>query len=153
MATEKAISFSRDLKDALAVRLSDLTWVESFDSNNDALLTGGAGVAGNPNVVIRIKPVASIQKDILGLAQNVYTPHKIQVAFEGNASTTTSTLPNTANTMKYVAAILGEVLSKGCTTEVWLGPTGTAPTASTFDTAGYNKASFDSLYWPMVSGQ
>jgi len=152
MSTQKAIALRNAIKDGLFIRLG-LTCTESFDSDGNPLLRVGAASAGSAGCFIRVSAEGSIQKDILGLAQKVFTPHIVDVAFEGNDATTTSTLPNVANTMAITTAILGEVLAKGAKTRVWLGPTGTAPSDTTFDTAGYLKATWQDLQYPLMAAQ
>lgn len=150
-STQKAIEIRNALKDALSVRLG-LTCTESFDTDGNPTLLIGAAAANDAGCFIRVSAESSIQKDILGLSQNVWTPHIVDVAFEGDNSTTTSVFPDQGgNTMSILLQVLAEVVTKGAKSRVWLGPTGTAPTVSTFGTAGYLKATFDSLYYPLMS--
>jgi hypothetical protein len=150
MATQKAIGLQRALVDALKVRLSSLVLTESFDATSgDPTILIGAAAPNAQGCFIRIKAEASIQKDILGLAQNVWTPHVIQVAWEANAG---GTAPDPAfNTMATILAVYAEVLGKGAKTEIYLEDDGTAPSITTFSAAAKMKASFDSLYWPLMS--
>lgn len=121
-ADAKSIAFMGELKEALAARLA-VAVTDAFDSNGDATLKVGTGAAGAVGVFVRIKtqPWASAL-DSLGLAAPTYTPHVIQVVFEGISGAGVD--PNgLANKMK----ILGELAARGTLIEVYERANGTGP--------------------------
>lgn len=150
--THKAISMARDLADALRKRLPSKTVTESFDTDGSPLIAidDGSPATGEENVLLKVRPLDwPLAKDVLGLAQTVFTPHVIQMATEAEADADASVIILSRQTLLHV---LGEVLGKGCKVEWYESANTVVPVAGTF-IAGNLKASYDSLYWPMVSGQ
>lgn len=150
-ATQKAIRLRDAMKDKLAKRAgtSALAFVESFDANGDATLRVGSGVFSEAGAFIRIKSEASLQVDGVGNTQRVYTPGIVQVAFEADPAGGAGA---NINTYDIVLAVLGDATGTGCKTEVWLETNGTAPTATTFDTANKKKGTYEpTLEWPLMS--
>ena len=88
-STSKAIAWFRDLKDKLDIRLSGSssidTVTESLDANGWPMLTcsdGGTVTAGNPVVLLRIKGIDAVSKDIFGNSLEAFTPHEFEIAYE-----------------------------------------------------------------------
>ena len=152
--TKKALAIRDELIDALRKRVSNYgSIVEGFDSsgNPTIALNDGTAATTEDNVFIRVTPRDwALTKDILGSAQQVYTPHVIQLAVETSA---TATGIMDYASVAHAIAILGEVVERGCRFEYWEETNGTIPSATTFDTASKLKASYESLYWPMLSSQ
>lgn len=150
MPTAKAQSLARQLKEDLALRLSSLGATLDVDASGYPTVTVGDNSApGNQAAFIRVREeevMGSLNKDSLGLTQNVYTPHVIQVAVEtsGTAGVTLVTLAN-------LSLLLGEVMKHGTKVELWLEDNGTAPTVTTFSTASKKKQTWDHLYHPLTS--
>ncbi len=85
--TFKATAMRDELASELAIRLPTKVQLKAFGAAGEADLTIGdtsAFAAGEDAVFIRFTGVTSLQKDVLGLAQNVFTPHIAQVVVEGN---------------------------------------------------------------------
>lgn len=84
--TYKAGAIAHELADRLKVRtLGNSQGVsESVDSNDsNPTITIGTLASTNRCALLKVKPVDwPLVKDVLGLAQNVYTPHVIQILIE-----------------------------------------------------------------------
>lgn len=88
MATSaKAHMIAAELLDRLKRRpsIKDLAMVSAVDVDANPYLAIGAGSPGGRNAIVKVRPVDwSLAKDVLGLAQAIYTPHVIQVVAEAN---------------------------------------------------------------------
>ena len=84
--TFKATAMRDELASELAIRLPSHLQLKAFGAAGEADLTiyTSSGAAGEDAAFIRFTGVTSLQKDVLGLAQNVFTPHIAQVVIEGN---------------------------------------------------------------------
>lgn len=152
MATYKSVAMLEELKKELEGRLASLSLIftSSFDSSGNPCLSmyhTAGGVHSEQNMFVRIKPVDSLQKDIIGNSQAVFTPHVVQVAYEAadleSAVTPAMFLP--------VIACLG---IRGAATELWVEDAGTVPQLTTFNTASKRKATWEpSAQYPMMIGQ
>ncbi|MDE2425613.1 MAG: hypothetical protein KGO96_06865 [Elusimicrobia bacterium] len=145
---------ARQLADKLTLRLSSLGVAQSNDSNGNPVLTIGSSswATGHQYLVIRVVMVASIQVDVLGLSQTVYTPETIQIFVEGNTAGTGSPQPSTSDFNSVLSfanelAVMGEVLRYGTRVEVWDSGSGVQPAAG----SGTLKASFDDLINPLTA--
>jgi hypothetical protein len=139
-STARAIAWRDDLASELAKRLS-LTVTKSFASDGAPALLVGAAAGGADGFYLKLTPVSTIAKDVLGLSQNVYTPHVAQVAFEADYAGATDSVANVV-TQKTQLTILGCLVAKGVKVEWYESATGTAPSESTI-VAGNLKASFE----------
>lgn len=141
--TKKAFDFGRVLFDKLSLRYgylaTPLTVVQSFDTTGNPVLSIGTVSAGNQCLVIRVLPVASIGVDSLGLAQNSYTPHIVQICTELSATSGIDILTE-ANKLP----ALGECLRLGMRTELYQSANGVAPATAQM-TSGNLVAFFDNL--------
>lgn len=116
MATAKALTFRGDLASSLAIRLPTLTQALSFGAGNQADMLIGTAGAGNDNAFIRINQFTTAAVDVLGLAQNVFTPHVAQVVFEANPAGGAGADVGTWATR---LSILGELIQKGIRVELY----------------------------------
>lgn len=152
MATYKSVAMLEELKKELEARLASLSLVStsSFDSSGNPCLSmyhTAGGVAGEQNVFIRIKPVDSLQKDIVGNSQAVFTPHVVQVAYE-------ETHVEDALTVNAFLTVLACLGLRGCSIEVWGEDHGTFPQLTTFNTAAKKNGSWEpSSQYPLMIGQ
>lgn len=150
--TKKALVMADELLAELRIRLSALTSTLSYDTDLSPLIQCGAASAGSPGACIKVMPIEwPLVKTSLGLTQEVYTPHVIRVAFEANYAATNDNIAD-VNTWAHMLPIIGACLAKGAKVEVYVETNGTRPTASTFAAAKL-VSTFDSLQYPMVSGQ
>jgi hypothetical protein len=148
--TAKAIALANDLASSLKQRQA-LAVAVSFDTDNLPLVKVGTGVAGAAGALIKLVPQDwALAKDILGLTANVYAPTKAQVLFESNPSAGAGA---DLMTWAQLLPIIGEVLARGCRTEVYTVANGVAPVAAGI-IAGNLRATFDpSVQYGMIANQ
>jgi hypothetical protein len=150
----KTIALARYLKDAYSFRFSgiaqagaNLAVTTGVDTNGYPTILIGAGTSTTNSMFIRIINDASLQVDVLGLAQNVYSPVKFQIAIEEVAATGVH-----AVTYLDFFTALGELFQRGSKVELWIEATATAPSLTTFNTASKLKATFDAHYqYPLMA--
>lgn len=143
----KAVAFRDQLNSDLALRLSALARTKGFDASNNPTLLVGAGTAGSQSAFIRVKQLDSINVDVLGLAQNVFTPHVVQLVLEMSTVTDCPLM-----IMQNLAPLMGELLKMGCRLEVYETANTTAPTVAGI-IAGNLKATFDGHIQYPLAGQ
>jgi len=152
----KSQSLMRALKDHLQKRLpSTYVFTESMDAQGARLLisSDATPATGEQVMAIRIKPQDTQFKDVLGLAQTVYSPMIVQVIEEASAVATVSLL-TLANRVQMDA----EINRMGVKQERYMNANGTVPSASQFAADGSVTSSSliasvsPDLYWPL-SGQ
>jgi hypothetical protein len=89
-STAKSIAVMRDLKERIDFRIAASATIDTsraaFDANGYPLLflsdaTGGEG-AGQPVILLRMKPVDAVSKDVFGNANVAFTPHTMEFAYE-----------------------------------------------------------------------
>lgn len=158
-ANKKVLELSAELADELRKRVSDYAQItEGFDSAGfPTILLGPATPATtNDTVYIRTTPRSwNLTNDVLGLPQTVYTPSVIQIVTEEGTTDITAFYV----TIAHYLAISGAVLQRGTRVELWETANGTVPstvtpaTDPTQLTGATLKASFESLYWPLLSSQ
>lgn len=143
-ATPKSDRMAAVLVDHLNQRLGAGKAVKSYDASGDALVTLTVGSGdGSIKALVRIKPIASIQKDAIGGTQASYGPHVTQVLFDIAASVGTTSAQK--------LAVLGEVFQLGTKVE-WYdkdpGATGGTDVIAIADIAAANlQGTFDPLPW------
>lgn len=145
----KAIATARQLKDNLGLRFPAVAVAESVDADGFPTIRVGTGIAGAPGAFIRIKQEASINTDVIGHTQTVFTPHIIQLALEANYAGADDSIAD-VNSWSLLLPLVAECILPGTKVEMWLEANGTAPSATTFATPAKKVASFDSLIWPLV---
>lgn len=91
-STAKAVALSRDLADKLAKRFAGGASINTVRQANDAngwpmiFLSNGNEAAGQPVILIRIKNVDMVSKDIFGNATSAYAPHTLEFDYELTAA-------------------------------------------------------------------
>lgn len=123
--TSKALSLREELASELLIRLSAITQTKSFGTNGECDLLLGAGTTTTDSVFIRIKAVASIQTDVLGLAQQVYTPHVAQILVELNA-----TGANSPGTFATRIPVIAALVQRGVRVELYTIANGNSVSAA-----------------------
>jgi hypothetical protein len=138
----KALVFGRDIAAALALRLPEETVVSAFSAVSG--LEGAPVISikasgGNVDALIRIEQVGTPAKDILGLAQTVFTPHICKLIIDSDVSLLKYT--------QLLTAAGGECILHGIKLEVYAA----ASAAEGGLIAGNLKATFDSIQYPLLS--
>ncbi len=148
----KAQAIANELGDKLKQRMAAaLAPVASFDTDGYPLLTLGAGAPGGANFVIKVAAVAwTLPQDVLGLAQNVFTPHTISIVTEADPAGGSGADPTTR---AQLLPVIAQCLSMGCQTDWYESANGVAPTAGAI-VAGNLKATYQpDVYHALVSNQ
>lgn len=109
------------LRDEFLAELRQITpslaQAKSFGSSGECDALIGAGTAGSDSAFVRVRPVATIMTDVLGLAQHSYTPHVAQVVFEANP---TAAAGADVGTWATRMAVLGGLIERGIRVELYL---------------------------------
>jgi hypothetical protein len=152
--TQKALELARAIREALALRLATNSVVVdsdiSFDTDESPYFQVGTGIAGAKGGIIKVRPIVwPLAKDIFGNTATIFTPHVIQIVTEGNPIGGGGADVNDYPTL---IAMLGEAIVHGTKVEWYMTANTVAPVAASI-IAGNLKASFDNLYFPMVSSQ
>lgn len=138
----KALVFGRDIAAAVALRLPLETVVSAFSAVSGvegAPVISVKASGGNVDALLRIDQVSTPAKDILGLAQNVFTPHICKLIIDSDLSKELH--------LQLLTAIGGECILHGIKLEVY---TAAAATEANL-VAGNLKATFDSIQYPLLS--
>ncbi len=106
---------------------------KAFDTDFQPLITIGPGTAGSNSAILKIAAEVSLFKNAIGLAQEVYTPHRLQIAFEDVSAT--AGVVNRTLTEATKAKIMADALNQGFAVDVYVLANGTAPTAANLATA------------------
>ncbi len=143
-----ALTISRELAAKISKRLpSTLILTEGFDASGNPTMTINDGTAATTeqNFFIRTieQPVPTNAVDSLGLTQQSYGPHVIQIAME-TSTVALLGFPTDANRL----AVFGEVLRVGAKVEVYLSANGVVPVVASI--TGTPAATFESLYWGIL---
>ena len=147
---KKSQVIARVAKDILTVRLPALAIVAAFDVNGNPTLAIGSGAAGSQSAFVRVQPqaVAPVYvggpgpvTDALGITQNTYGPHQVQLVLESSA-VAGQALMSAAN----VFQIVGTLISFGASTELYLSANTVAVSAAGI--TGVPASTFDSLQYP-----
>lgn len=153
MPSKKALALGQELFDELKKRLSALAFVEGFDANGDYTISIGAGTAGSKSIVVRVKPVSTGAKDVLGLTQDPYTPTVVQFATEKNFEGTTDNVLDILTPTELLPFFVA-VARRSTRVEWYRSTNGTAPTVSTMDSASNLAAATEAnLYWGALASQ
>lgn len=148
----KATSLRDEFASEMAIRLPAQLQTLSFGASGEAdiLLSNTVAAASDDNVLfVRFATVDSLQKDILGNAQNVFTPHVAQVAIEANTEVT-----GDGGAVSYwtnVLAVIGSLVSKGIRVELFLETDGTPPTVSTLAIAKRKAVFENTTQYPLMA--
>ena len=131
--TAKSLALLNELASELAVRIPTIAQVKSFGAASEARLALGAGTSDSDSVNVQIGAVDSIMKDVLGLSQNVFTPHVAKVGIEA---------ASTGATWATRLAVVGCLVAKGVRVELYERTHGTGPAFADM-TTGNLKAVFE----------
>lgn len=132
----KSQSLAAEIRDALAKRFSTISAL-SFDSDGEPYLLIGAGTAGSQSAIVKVKGLAPLGTDALGLSPRSYSPCIVQVVLE------TSTIANVAlMTEINELALLGELAHRGAQIQLYMSANANAVDVSDIS-AGNLKATFD----------
>lgn len=150
-STAKAVATARQLVDTLKQR--GYTVTQSFstvdaDGNPAPTIQVGTGAAGSASAFIKVKPAAAWGKDVLGLTQNVFTPHSIQMVIENVSAAGAIPLPY-AN----FAEIWAVLTAQGSRSELYVRANGGA-SVETDITTGNLKIGFEPhVQYPLMANQ
>lgn len=139
--TAKALAWREEIAAELRLRLSAIAQTKAFASDQAPTLLLGTGLTTTDSVFIKIAPVTSLQVDVLGLAQTVFTPHVIQMVIEANYEGATDTVLD-VGTWATRLAVIGVLVSKGVKVELYVMANGSTLSASGI-TSGNLKATFE----------
>ena len=146
MSVKKAEALMRSLKEKLAFRFPGFILAESKDANENPVLSisDGTPATGEQNAVIRIKPIDAHGVNVLGMAQEMFSPHQLQIAVEESALIAGASFLSAANSAK----IISEAAKTGVKVELYMRATGAIPT--TADMIAANKiAEIDDIQWQL----
>lgn len=147
----KAQALVRDLADKLAKRYAGNSGLNSLRVANDSngwpmifISHDGNEAEGQPVVLIRIKNVDAVSKDIFGNQTYAYAPHTLELAYELAAAN--QPFPSLAD----LAAAEFESIKTGCRYQLKEIANGTAVSEASINAASPN-ADLEDLYWPTKS--
>lgn len=146
-ASYKSVALRDELNSNLAVRLSALARLKGFDASQFPTLLLGTGAAGSQSAFIRIKPLDSINVDVLGLAQNVFTPHVVQLVLEMSTITDVQLM-----TMQNLGILMPALAAIGARLEIYMSANTVAVSVAAI-TAGNLKSTFDLQVQYPLAGQ
>lgn len=151
-STAKAIALSRDLADKLTKRFAGSASIntirQAFDANGWPMLflsNAGTETEGSAVILMRIKGVDMISKDIFGNATTAYAPHTLEFAYELTA-TSNKAIPTIAD----VLTAEFEAIKTGVRHQLKEIANGTAVTEAAINAASAT-VDIDELYWPTKS--
>lgn len=155
--SSKSQELAQEIADELRKRCtvawltSLITLQQSFDANGDATIQISDATPATTEKVAFIRVKAqdnTLVKDVLGLAQTVYTPSVVQVATEAVATN------GSFLTAQNLIDLLGTCLARGARTEWWQETNGTPPSVTTFNTAAKLLATYEpNLYFKQICSQ
>ncbi len=150
-STAKAVALFRDLADKLSKRYAGSATIDTvraaFDANGWPMLflsDGGVETAGSPVILLRLKAVDLVSKDVFGNASSAYAPHILEFNYELTAANN----PIPADGDLWVAAF--ESIKLGARWQAKENANGTACTEANLATATI-VADLEDLYWPTKS--
>lgn len=128
--------------------LPALAQAKSFGSSGECDALIGAGTAGSDSAFIRVRPVPTIAVDVLGLAQQSFTPHVAQVVFEANV---TAGAGADIGTWATRMTILGGLIERGVRVELFFSATSVAVSSAAITGAPTAVFNTHSQYGQMAS--
>ena len=123
---KKALVLSRELANRLTIRFAgNLLVREAFDASGNPTINidDGTPATTEQAAFIRVLEQPSIGLNSVGLAQDSFGPHVVQVVIEASAASAAINRMTQANQMR----IWAEVLKLGTKLEVYHADTGAAP--------------------------
>lgn len=151
----KALTIARELVTRLKVRFAEvgLSIAEGLDTDGNPtfVISDGTPATTEQVIFVRVKtfPAENLWTNSVGLAQEQWTPHVVQVATEAFAASGAGAQLSTVTTANQLA-LFGEIMPFKTRVEVYLSALGTVPSVATIASANY-KGGFDSLYWPTLA--
>lgn len=158
---KKAVVLSREMASRLAVRFAEagLVVVQGTDTANTEGLAGanipwptitvsdGAIAAGDQTAFVRVKAMASLGTDGVGMPERSFGPHIAQVVLEqlttaGNAAVQAG---NTFVTAANLTRLMSVLSTFGVRVELYVSTTGAAPTVAGI--TGAPDVVITDLYW------
>lgn len=147
----KAQALVRDLADKLAKRFANGPGINSIRQANDAngwpmlfLSVGGNEAEAQPVILIRVKNVDLVSKDIFGNASFAYAPHTLELAYELAAANKPEC------SLADLAVAKWEAERCGCRYQEKSIANGTAVSEASLNAAA-PIADLEDLYWPTKS--
>lgn len=145
-ANFKSLKIAQELADELAKRTT-LAVAQGVDTNGNPTIRVGTGVAADPGGFYIVKPIDWPNSyNIIGQVATVYVPDVIQLCTEADAAGGTD-----YNTPAQLLLLLAPALRRGTVFEWYLSANTVPPSAAGI--TGAPSATFDDLYWPIVSSQ
>jgi hypothetical protein len=147
----KAEALMREMADRLAARLAGAAVgrVDSVRAAKDAngfpmlfLSHGGNEAAGQPVIVLRCLARDAVSKDIFGNAENAYTPHNLQMAYELDAAAKQKAAS------KDLEKVMFEACRPGIRIQILEIADGTAVSEASMNAASPSEE-YDDLWWPL----
>jgi hypothetical protein len=144
----KSEALIRDLANKLQIRYAGSATINFVRQANDAqgwpmlfLSVGGNEAEGQPVILIRIKNVDAVSKDIFGNQTFAYAPHTLEFAYELAAANKPIPL------LTDIAPADFESIKTGVQFQLKILPNGTQVDEASIDAAAPSVA-LDELYWP-----
>jgi hypothetical protein len=152
---KKALVLSRELANKLSIRFAGTAGAglatlvrEGFDASGNPIINIDDGTPATTEqcILVRVLEQPSIGLNSLGLTQDSFGPHVIQVVAEASAASAAINRLTQANQMKLWA----ELLKLGTKVEVYHCPTGAAPVVGDIVAANL-VATVQDLYNPLTN--
>lgn len=151
----KSVALAQSLQVDLNARLPVIAALGSsllFDSNGYSVVQFGAMVSEGQNVTVRVQPIGTWGKDIVGLTQNDYANHVMHVLVEADVETASGSA-GSALSLANLLLVLGEILKFGTRVELYHTANGTVPTIANFP-AGAPDAVWEAhIQYPEMASQ
>ncbi len=146
--TAKAQALRDEFLGDIRQTLPALARATSFGSAGECDALIGAGTAGSDSAFVRVRPVPTIAVDVLGLAQQSFTPHVAQVVFEANP---TAGAGADVGTWATRMTVLGALIERGIRVELYLSANTAAVSAAGITGAPTATFNSHSQYGQMAS--
>ncbi len=117
--SEKAFELAREMRDRL---LADFATVSAIAIDGTTLcpyFIVGAGTAGSQSALIEVSPVSTVNKDVLGNNQNVYTPYLVSIVLESTTATVDGTALSVLNVVSLLA-LFSDLAVFGCAEQIFM---------------------------------
>ena len=149
MSLAKANSLMRTLREKLVLRLpSTYLFSDSVDASGNPVLTiaqKAPWVTADNYFVIRVMPLPQIGVNSLGLAQEAFTPHVVQIDTEASATAHVSFVKDLV-----MEPVLFEVFRLGTMVDFYLSTTTVKPVVADFADATKFELRLDDLINPEI---
>jgi hypothetical protein len=136
----KALAFGRDLTAALDQRFGGTkaapAAVESFSTETATL--GAPVITVDDKLLVRVEQFPTIQKDVLGIPQTVFTPHIAKCVVQDDDGVSTA--------VEAMLKGVSECIVRGVRVEVWL-----SDVIAEASISGDPDYTFDSIQYPLMA--